>query len=549
MIKRFNENHFAREFDLVIIGAGINGCGIARDASERGLKVLLIEKNDFGSGCTAASTRLIHGGLRYLEHFEFDLVRESLVEREILLKNANHLVKPIRLCIPVYEGDKRGYWLIKSGMVLYDLLSFDKTLPSHKMLDSEGFLKYEPSLNSNLLKGGAVYYDAQVAFPERICLENALMAKLNGAMVLNHAEVKSIKIIEDKISSLEIIDKLCGEKYIVKGKIILNIAGPWVDKLCNLTGRDIKKQIGGTKGSHIIIEKFQNGPTHAIYTSAKLDGRPFFIIPWQEYYLIGTTDILFTNDLEHLKATNEEINYLLNEANRILKTKQITKADILYSYAGVRPLSLPSLQSNDPAGITRKHIIHDHKGDGISNFISVIGGKLTTYRHLSEEAVNLVYKKLNCNFVKSKTKFIPFMGNFEQGKNNETYFKSLINRAQKKYDLDPEIITHLINLYGKRYKLVLDLTLKDKDLGRLISSHSLDIRAQILFSLHNEIAFTVSDILLRRTTLGFNKTIGEDSINEAAKFIQESYFVSPDEMKKQIADYYENVIKLRKVSV
>ena len=359
MLNRIDVNKISKEFDLIVIGGGINGCGIARDASERGLKVLLLEKEDFGAGCTSASSRLIHGGLRYLEHFEFDLVRESLCEREILLNNANHLVRPLELCIPIYSGDKRGYWTIKAGMLLYDLLSFDKSLPRHKMLSASGFSQYEPSVRQDNLLGGAVYYDTQIAYAERLCVENAIMAKQESAVVLNHTEVVGVKTDSRKISSVDFVDRLTGKQYSARGKYIVNVSGPWVDVLCGLVRSDLKKQIGGTKGSHIVIKKFDNGPRHALYVSAKSDGRPFFIIPWQDYYLIGTTDIPYSGDLDHVRMDETERQYLINEANRVLQSHRITASDVLFSCSGVRPL--PCVDGKDPAEITRRHILFDHE--------------------------------------------------------------------------------------------------------------------------------------------------------------------------------------------
>lgn len=539
MISRVNQSQLRKEFDLIIIGGGINGCGIARDASERGLKVLLLEKEDFGYGCTSASTRLIHGGLRYLEHFEFGLVRESLREREILLKNARHLVKPIELCVPIYESDKRGKWLIKAGMVLYDLLSPDKLLPSHKMLSKTGFAHYEPGVKTDGLLGAAVFYDAQVKYPERICVENALMARGYGAMMLNHAEVTNINLQSSEITDINFLDRLTGEKFAASGKLVVNVTGPWVDSLLGLTKKNSERKIGGTKGSHIVVKRFEGGPKHAIYASAKSDGRPFFIIPWQDYYLIGTTDIPFEGDLEHLRANNDEIKYLLQEANQILSSKTLSHGDILFSYSGVRPLPYAPPGTN-PAKITRRHIIFDHEKENISNLISVIGGKLTTYRNLSEQVVDLAYRKLNYEFVSTLTKTKPFIGN--------TTTKLQTKRLQKKFDLDEEIITHLVEIYGNRYSQVLSLIARDPDLGRLLSSHSLDIRAQVEFAIREEMALTLSDVLLRRISLGLCEALGVDAISEVSKLLQSILNLSEAELKKQISEYEENVVRLRKVS-
>lgn len=547
MIARINPRELNKVFDLIVIGGGINGCGIARDASSRGLSVLLLEKEDFGYGCTSASTRLIHGGLRYLEHFEFDLVRESLREREILLKNAKHLVRPIELCIPIYKGDKRGYWLIKTGMILYDLLSFDKSLPRHKMVSKDAFSSFEEAVNDESLVGAAVYWDAQSHFPERICVENALMANKDGGVVLNHTKVTSLKFVENNIGEVGFLDNITNNQYKARGKVIVNVSGPWVDSLIGLLNKNTERKIGGTKGSHIIVRKFEGGPKHGIYVGAKSDGRPFFILPWLNYYLIGTTDIPFKDNLDSLKASEDEINYLLTEANHILKNRQLKREDILYSYSGVRPLPYIDKDSKDPGKITRKHIINDHVVDGLPNFLSIIGGKLTTYRNLSEQVVDLVFKKLGYKYLPSTTQKVPLIGNPDSSQNIEAYKEDEVKKARRKRELDPEIVTHLIDLYGRRYKEVLKLASLNQDLGRLLSSHSLDIRAQVNFAIKNELALTISDILLRRTALGFSDKLGEDAIEQVAKQLQELLGLSSEEINKQIKDYEEKVVKLRKI--
>ena len=541
MIERFPQEQLNKKFDLIVIGGGINGCGIARDAAERGLKVLLIEKEDFASGCTAVSTRLIHGGLRYLEYLEFDLVRESLRERELLLKNANHLVRPLELCLPIYKGNKRGYWLIKLGMILYDLLSYDKSLPSHKILSAPCFKVYEPGINDQDLVSAAVYYDSQIAFPERICVENILMAKKYGTLVMNHAEVVAINLKNKKIKSVEVIDKLTGTRHVFVGKVLLNASGPWVDSLCRLTRKKIDRKIGGTKGSHIIIKKFDNGPKHGIYSASKSDGRPFFVIPWQDYYLIGTTDIPFSGDLDRVCIDKSEIDYLLSEANNILKSKKITKDEILFSYSGVRPL--PYMTNKIPGSITRKHIIFDHESGEIENFISVIGGKLTTYRNLSELAVDLIYKKLDRKMVVTKTKLNPFMGCIKTSVDN--FKDENCQKLSDRYKLDEDIISHLIDIYGNEIFNVLNLINENPDLGKLLSSHSLDIRAQVYYALKHELAFTVSDVLLRRLSLGISEGLGEDAISYVSNQIKNYFNLSQEEVSKQVSDYYEKVIKLR----
>jgi glycerol-3-phosphate dehydrogenase len=363
----------ASRYDVVIIGGGINGAGIARDAAMRGLKVLLIEKGELGCATTSASTRLIHGGLRYLEHFEFGLVRESLREREILLRIAPDLVKPLAIVIPIYKQSKRGRLTIRAGMTLYDLLSWGKSLPRHRMLSRTETIERWPGLNPEGLVGSALYYDAQVEFPERLVLANVQSAQEFGAEVLTHTRVTGFTG-----SGVEFGGQL------VEASVVINAAGPWVDFVLERAPVKSPKLIGGTKGSHIIVPGFPGAPANAIYLEARSDGRPVFIIPWNRQYLIGTTDVRFEGDPDEVRCEDWEIDYLLSETNLAIPEARLTRDSILSTYSGVRPL--PYRNS------TRRHFIREHPQ--LSNLLSIVGGKLTTYRSLAEECVDLIFRKL-----------------------------------------------------------------------------------------------------------------------------------------------------------
>lgn len=537
-INRINLESFNNTlFDIVVIGGGINGCGIARDASERGLKVLLLEKNDFGSGTSSRATRIKHGGLRYLEYLEFDLVSESLRERELLLKNASHLVKPLKFSIPIYKSDSRKPFYIASGMILYDLLSIYKSIPSYKMLSKSEFVKDEPCLDSVNLLGAAIYYDAQCAFPERICIENAVMAKNAGATVLNHSEAIEFETAEDKIISLKAFDNLSGEYFSVKSKIFVNASGPWVDNVCNLIkNKNIKRKIGGTKGSHIVVKRNLKGPNSAIYVSAS-DGRPFFIIPWNNYCLIGTTDLDFNGNIDSVRAEAGEVNYLITEANRIISSYQILKEDIIYTYSGVRPL--PYLPDTPAAKKTRKHIIFDHSSEGVKNLISVIGGKLTTYRNLSEEVVNYIVKKTKIKSNKCKTRSVPLMGSMAEKKSN---FVSIL-KAKYPINISDSTLNLLIDLYGSQAAKIMDIILDNPDLLSVLSPYTFDIKAQVLYAVENEMALTIEDILLRRTTLGLSESFGLDSLTYIKSILKQKYNYSDEVLEKQYSDYYDLISK------
>jgi glycerol-3-phosphate dehydrogenase len=378
-----------KSFDVVIIGAGINGAGIARDASMRGLKVLLIDKGDPGGGTTSASTRLIHGGLRYLEHFEFGLVRESLREREILLRIAPDFVRPLPIAIPIYKQGKRGKLTIRAGMILYDLLSWSKSLPDHRMLSRAQTLERWPGLNPEGLAGSALYYDAQVEFPERLVVANVQSAREFCAEVLTHTRVTNFVVEDGKVSGVEFISE-DGQEQFAEASVVINAAGPWIDYVLEQVPVESPKLIGGTKGSHLVVPPFPTAPSNAIYLEARSDGRPIFIIPWNKLYLIGTTDVRFEGNPDEVRCEQWEIDYLLAETNFAFPGAGLTRDSILDTYSGVRPL--PVTGDKDEESITRKHFIREHPR--LPNLLSIVGGKLTTYRSLAEECVDLIFRKL-----------------------------------------------------------------------------------------------------------------------------------------------------------
>ena len=375
-------------YDVIIIGAGINGAGIARDAAMRGLKVLLLDKGNIAGGTSSASTRLIHGGLRYLEHFEFRLVCESLREREILLRIAPHLVRPLAIAIPIYKHSKRGRATIRAGMIAYDLLSRGKSLPRHRMLSRSETLEESPGLNSEGLLGSALYFDAQVEFPERLVCENVRSAKACGAEVITNAPVTKLLAENGSVTGVEF--SVSGESRSAYAGVVINAAGPWVDRVLTRAPVQSPRLIGGTKGSHIVVAPFPGASRYAIYLEARSDGRPVFIIPWNGKYLIGTTDVRVEGDPDQVRTESWEIDYLLSETNLAFPSARLTRDQILFTYVGVRPLAWTS--DEDEQSITRRHFIREHPE--IKNLLSIVGGKLTTYRSLAEECVDLAFRKL-----------------------------------------------------------------------------------------------------------------------------------------------------------
>lgn len=521
-----------QQFDVVVIGAGINGTGIARDAAMRGLRVLLLDKADISSGTTSWSTRLIHGGLRYLEHREIGLVRESLREREKLLRIAPHLIKPLPLVIPVYKQDKRGPLLVRIGMLAYDLLSFDKSLESHRMLSQAEALEMVPGLNPEGLKAAAVYYDAQVEYAERLAIENALSARNHGATVLTYARVDRLIHKDGCVSGVEFTN-LCDEvSCSVRAAVTVNVAGPWVDEVLAGVAWPGQRMIGGTKGSHIIVNRFPGAPADALYVEAREDQRPYFIVPWNNLYLIGTTDVRYSGDLDYVQADEQEIEYLISETNRVVPQANLTRNEVLYTYSGIRPL--PSQEFSREGEISRQHFIHDH-APGLGGFISIVGGKLTTYRNLAEQTVDAVYWKLGRIPPPSRTARAALPGAI---RDTDPLKARLLERGH----VSELTADHLLRTYGSRALEVLDLADKDVHLFGVFSPETGAIGAEVVLSLKHEMARTLSDVLLRRTMVGIGSAAGVGA-DEAAAEIACRYLGWNDERAAREVGEYRNYIR------
>ena len=526
-------------FDLIVVGAGINGAGIARDAAMRGLRVLVLDKGDIASGTTSWSTRLIHGGLRYLEHGEVGLVRESLRERERLLRAAPHLVKPLPLLIPIYEGDRRGPLTIRAGMVAYDILSFDKSLDGHKMLSQEESLARVPGLNPWGLKGAAVYYDAQVEYAERLAIENALSARAHGAVVLTYARVDRLLVKDGAVCGVAVTDVLDGDGAIhtARAPVTINVAGPWVDRVLAGTSDDgtTDQMIGGTKGSHIVVESFPGAPVDALYVEARRDGRPYFVVPWNDQFLIGTTDTRFTGDLDRVVANDDEIDYLIAETNRVLPGADLTRADVTFTYAGVRPL--PYQAEGREGAITRRHIVHDHAPE-LDGFLSIVGGKLTTYRNLAQQAVKAAYKKLGRPAPPARTAREPLPGGGPD-------FAAFRRRFAIESGLPPRTTEHLLRVYGVRAADVLARAAGEPDLLAPFSPATGALAAEVVLAFEREGAVTLADALLRRTMAGLGPDVAIGPDQAAAAVAQRHLGWTEERAHREIAAYRDYVSRFR----
>ncbi len=522
-------------FDLLVIGGGVNGCGIARDAAARGLNVGLVEQADLCNGTSRWSSRLIHGGLRYLEQQEFRLVRESLRERETLLRVAPHLVTPLPLLVPLYRGARRGRWLIRAGLSLYDLLSLGKSLPPHRMLDRDAALQVAPGLRTEGLLAAAQYFDAQLIFPERLVVENAVAAARSGAEIFTRHRAEKILVQDRRVYGVECFDLQRQQKVRFMAKAVVNAAGPWVDQVLAGLERDPPDMLGGTKGTHIVLPRFPGAPLYACYAEARSDGRPYFIIPWQGLLLVGTTDIRYAGDPGEADAEPGEIDYLLAETNALFPAAGLGREQILFHYTGVRPL--PAADSATTAEISRRHWLRHHAREA-RGLYTVVGGKLTTYRSLAEEVVDRVCKGMPGPHRPCLTRRLPL-----PGANRELLEVAAELAAYP--ELPASARPRLLRLYGARAIELARLVEIEPRLGRCIDERSGLLAAELPFGIDSEFAQSLADLLLRRTLVGLGPDLGQSALPGSLQAATEFLGWDRERVTQETAAYAAEIARLR----
>jgi glycerol-3-phosphate dehydrogenase len=499
---------FTMDYDLCVIGGGINGVGIARDAAGRGLSVLLVEAQDLASATSSASTKLIHGGLRYLEHYEFKLVRESLKEREILLKAAPHIIWPMRFVLP-HNQKLRPYWMIKAGLKLYDFLGGKKSLPKSQSLDFGSTAIADPL--SDAYKRGFAYSDCWVE-DSRLVVLNAMDAFERGATIMPRTACVFMEPAPNKDGwSVTLQNTLNGDQFQIKAGMVVNAAGPWVRNLlesCNIAtdaANDYTPRVRLVKGSHIILPKLYEGDQSFILQQP--DGRIVFTIPYEKKFtLVGTTDVPFENDAAVVQISNEEITYLCDAVNRSFKTIT-TPANLVSHYSGVR--SLVDDGNANASKVTRDYKLYTDERYG-PPILSVFGGKITTYRHLAEDVVNRVATFHPKKFLPAWTDNATLPGGDLPDKDFDKFLKSLSDR----YTFMPDdLLRRYARAYGTRMSVIMEGVNKMSDLGTHYGDNMYE--AEILYLLNYEFAHTADDILWRRSKCGLH--ISEITVSAMTK--------------------------------
>jgi glycerol-3-phosphate dehydrogenase len=501
-------------FDLLIVGGGINGAGVARDAALRGLKVALIEKHDFAFGSSSRSTKLAHGGLRYLETYEFSLVHESLRERGILLKKlAPHLVKPMPFWVPFYKGDQRPPWFLKAGLWLYDLLALGSLIEPHRSFSRAKALALEPNLEPQGFKGAAQYWDCQMN-DARLVLENILSAQAHGALCLNYTSLLSAQRLADGEVRVKARDEESGLEAMLQAKLLINAAGPWVDEVLGSLGRSLPSPaLKPTKGVHLITKPLTQG--HALLIPARGDGRVFFVIPCRyggrQASLVGTTDTDYHGNLDHVRGEAQDLDYLLTQTARVLPGAHLKKEDDWATYAGLRPLSAPLATAAGNSKISRESQILESDG-----LLSLTGGKYTTYRALAEETVDRAALKLGLKLKASRSAKLPLPGAARTSAGVDELRPEGLESFAKLHQISGETAEYLASIYGVRMEAVLEEALEDPSLKELVAPGCPAIFAQALFAAKHEQARRLSDFYLRRTFLGLDLDPGHASLERVA---------------------------------
>lgn len=479
-------------YDVLVIGGGINGVAIAREAARGGLRTLIVEQSDFGSGTSSRSTRIIHGGLRYLEHGELGLVRESLRERDQLLRSRSHLVRPLDFILRMPKPDSalslRSAWSIRAGLAIYERLSPDDR--------PEAARKASKTLEGVLDKGVGVllfdYEDAQCEFPERLIAEWLCEAVQAGATARNHCQVLRIKTAHGKVNGAIVRDMLDGTETSITARWVVNASGPWVDQVCQNSALGERQLVGGVRGSHIVMPAFPGAPRAAVYTEAQ-DGRPFFVVPWNQQVLVGTTEVRDSGDPSRTAPTAEEVAYLFHSFIKIFPQCGLTPDDIITSFAGVRPL--PYAPDAEAKTISRKHFIHDHKDDGAAGLLSIIGGKLTTAASLARDCVTKLGVK-----TQAPAKLLVAQGSnngFELTLRQWAHQMSNASKAGSAF-ISAESARAVAQWHGRNALAVLRGAFTNPALAETLCPHSPHIVAEAVHAVQREGAVSLGDILLRR---------------------------------------------------
>ncbi len=545
-----------KEFDLIIIGGGIFGCCAAWDAALRGLSVALLERGDFSAATSANHYKIVHGGIRYLQHGDVYRARESSKERNVLLRIAPHLVKPLPIVLPTYGYGMKGKGILGLGMGLYDLLVWDRNkgikdslqrIPRGKLISREECLRLYPGLEKEGLTGAAVFSDGQMYNPPRLAMSYLRSAVSAGAEIANYMEVNGFLQSKNRVFGVEATDITTGQKTEIRGKIILNAAGPWAEQLLN-TQKDIRlnRQFSYSRDACVVVRRPFAGES-ALAVSAKTSdpdailsrgNRHIFITPWRNYTLIGVWHKVHHGDPNTFTVTEKELEAYLDEVNAAYPSLELSLSDISRWNAGLVLFGENKSDASDLSFGKRSQIIDHAKDYQLEGLVTLIGIRATTSRVGAEKAIDLVSKKLGKQTGKSQTDSTPiFGGNIEC---KDTFFNTILPKTCP--DLEPEVMKALGHNYGSEFEGVMDLVKEDPSLGDTVGS-SLVLKAEIIHAIRFEMAQKLADVALRRTDLATGEYPGEEVMQSCGDIMAKELGWNKEKTEKEIQEIRSNFPK------
>lgn len=529
MLRRQLENFAGTIFDVAIIGGGITGACIARDASRRGLRVALVERRDFSSGTSAATSKMVHGGLRYLQSMQMGVVRESLRERRIWERIAPHMVRPQLFIVPTHS--RRHDWELRVGVKLYDLLAFDRNdledaaqhIPASRRVTAAEATKLEPVLAGRRPHGGVVYGDCVMYSPERLALECLIDAGEHNATIANYAEATGLSRDSAGRAVVNVRDVVSGDQFEIRARVVINAAGPWADALARLENDATQARLVHSKGIHMVVRPITS--THALTVPHK--GRHFFVIPWRSHSLIGTTDTPFTGDPDDVSVTSEDLSSFLTFVNEALPDARLNPSDVVYAYAGLRPLvSQPGV---DNYRASRRSEIIDHGTGGGFPLLSVIGGKWTSSRALAERCVDMLAAKSGVATKRCDTSTARLPG--AASGRTDPIIDTLVSRYSH---VARDSVVSAVHNFGSRATRVLDLAIADTEFSKPVSERRPNTLAEVLFAVRHEMALSLDDVLFRRTGIGTLGTPGRGAVARVAAVMAAELGWTAEETQQQM---------------
>ena len=523
-------------FDVLVIGGGITGAGVARDAAMRGLRTALVERDDFASGTSSRSSRLIHGGLRYLEHGWLHLVFESSRERRTLMRIAPHLVRPLAFTWPVYDEARVPLWKLGAGLMVYDALALFRNLGgNHQRLVADEVLKLEPAVRREGLRGGARYFDASTN-DVRLTLGNVRAAADEGATVMNHAEVRVLRRAGSHVTGAHVVDRITGKGVDVTARAVVNATGPWSDSIRRMVEPHASTGLRGTKGVHIAVPRERVGNQDAITVLSALDGRVMFVLPAGAFTIVGTTDTDYAGSIDEVRATRADVDYLLKSANAYFPAAQLTATDVIAAWAGIRPLVAG--RGADPGSTSREHSI-SWTAPGL---LSVTGGKLTTYRSMAASVVDHVVRALGATARPAATHATPLPGGDMSSLAEE------IEIARSAIGIAP-LAEHLVRMYGTAWRAVWTIVGSNTALSAPVVPTLPYIVAELHYAVEQEMALTLGDLLIRRLHVAFEtRDHGIAAAPGAARAVGPLLGWSESDYTAQLAEYRAEIARIFEIS-